>query len=40
MYGTGMETAIFYLNEEKGKIVYCKMPVILEAVNWLPKMIL
>ena len=33
-------TAIFYLNAEKGKIVHCKMPVILEAVSWLPKMIL
>lgn len=33
-------TAIFYLNAEKGKIVHCKMPVLLEAVSWLPKMIL
>lgn len=33
-------TAIFYLNEEKGKSVHCKMSVILEAVNWLQKIIL
>ena len=33
-------TAIFYLNAEKGKIVHCKMPVLLESVSWLPKMIL
>lgn len=33
-------TAIFYLNAEKGKSVHCKMSVILEAVNWLQKIIL
>lgn len=33
-------TAIFYLNEEKGKSVHCKMSVILEAVNWLQIIIL
>ena len=33
-------TAILYLNAEKGKIFHCKMPVLLEDVSWLPKMIL